>query len=107
MKVVDHEPRTWFLLEETGALFLDGNYNHSFIGYDWMIQLNADEMAWYRQRGREFISWLAADIQNSVPLLQMSNSRYNARRVPSALYDKASSAIEAWKQTTRDTSSVP
>ncbi|GFE89589.1 hypothetical protein [Steroidobacter agaridevorans] len=71
MKVIDHDPQTWFLLEDEGALFLDGNYNHSFVGYDWMIQLSAGEVAKYRARG------------------------------PDELYKKASAASEAWKQASR------
>jgi hypothetical protein len=98
MKVVDHEPQLWFLLQEADALFLDGNYNHSFIGYDWMIELNPEELEQYRRRGREFINSLVQDIQNSVPLLQISQSPYKNRRVPALLYERASKAIEAWKQ---------
>lgn len=101
MKVIDHEPQTWFLLEDAGALFLDGNYNHGFIGYDWMIQLSAEEMDRYRQRGREFISWLAEDVQNSAPILEVSHSSYKARRVSGALYARAAAAIEEWRATGR------
>jgi hypothetical protein len=101
MKVIDHEPQSWFLLEDAGALLLDGNYNHSFLGYDWMIQLNQDELEQYRKRGREFINRLAEDVQNSVPILKVSGSLYKTRRVPSELYDKASEAIEAWKEGSR------
>lgn len=101
MKVVDHEPQTWFLLEDAGALFLDGNYNHSFLGYDWMIQLSPDELDQYRQRGREFINWLAADVQSSVPILEASSSSYKPRRVKAELYNQASAAIEEWKQVSR------
>lgn len=97
MKVVDHEPQGWFLLEDSGALFLDGNYNHSFVGYDWMIQLSRAEVEQFRKRGREFINWLVEDIQNSAPLLKVSISSYKARRVTDALYNRASEAIEEWK----------
>ena len=98
MRVIDHEPQSWFLLEDSGALFLDGNYNHSFVGYDWMIQLNQAEVDQFRIRGREFINWLAEDVQNSVPLLKASTSPYKARRVPDALYNRASAAIEEWQE---------
>jgi hypothetical protein len=98
MKVIDHEPQMWFLLEDSGTLFLDGNYNHSFVGYDWMIQLNQAEVDQYRSRGRDFINWLAEDVQNSAPVLKVSTSSYQARRVPDALYKVASAAIEGWKE---------
>jgi hypothetical protein len=71
MRVIDHVPQWWFLFEEDGAFFLDRNYNHSFVGYDFMIQLNPEEVAQYRARGREFINWLAEDIQNSAPILKV------------------------------------
>ena len=98
MKVVDHEPQIWFLLEDGGAHFLDGNYNHSFLGYDWMIQLSDHEMQQYRQRGREFIAWLTEDIQNSAPVLRISESCYKTRRVPNYVYERASAAIKQWKE---------
>jgi len=101
MKIIDHEPQSWFLLEDAGALFLDGNYNHSFVGYDWMIQLNRDEVDQYRERGREFINRLAEDVQNSVPILKASTSSYETRRVPQELYDKASASIAEWKEASR------
>jgi hypothetical protein len=56
MTVIDHEPQWWFLFEKGGKFYLDGNYNHSFIGYDFMIQLNSEEIAEYRARGRTFIN---------------------------------------------------
>ncbi len=98
MKVVDHEPQSWFLLEDSGSLFLDGNYSHSFIGYDWMIQLSDQEMKQFRQRGREFVDWLTRDIQNSVPILEVSKSSYKARRVPHVLHERASAAIKEWQE---------
>lgn len=98
MKVIDHEPQSRFLLEDANSLFLDGNYNHSFVGYDWMIELNRDEVHQYRKRGREFINWLTEDVQNSVPILKASSSSYRTRRAPGELYNKASAAIEEWKE---------
>jgi hypothetical protein len=101
MRIVDYEPQWWFLYEENGALFLDGNYNHSFVGYDFMIQLNLEEVAQYRERGREFINWLAEDVQNSVPILKISESRYKERRVPEELSKRALAAHASWKPNSR------
>ena len=98
MKVVDYEPQLWFLFEEDGEFFLDGNYNHSFIGYDFMIQLSLEEIAEYRTRGREFINWLVEDIQNSAPILKASNSRYKDRRVPDAVSKRALRAGKELKE---------
>jgi len=97
MKVLDHEPQCWFLLEEAGALFLDGNYSHSALTYDWMIQLSPAEMEQYRQHGREFIRRLVEDIQNSAPLVAGA-SVYKTRRVSPDVYDRASAVIQRWRE---------
>lgn len=97
MRVIDHEPQWWFLFEEDGAFFLDGNYNHSFVGYDFMIQLNAEEVAQYRARGREFIGVLAERVQNSVPILIVSKSPYKGRRVSEDTSKRAVAACAEWR----------
>lgn len=51
MKVIDHEPQTWFLLD--------------------------------------------------APIFQTSTSPYKLRRVPDAIYNEASAAIEEWQAATR------
>ena len=97
MNVVDSEPSWWFLLEEDGALFLDGNYEASFIGYDCMIQLTEEEAQQYKARGRQFINWLAGDVQDTAPVLKASTSPYKSRRITGALSERALEAIEQWK----------
>ena len=97
MKVVESEKDWWFLLEEDGALYLDGNYEASFVGYDCMIRLTAEEAVQYQKRGREFINWLASDIQNTTPILKVSTSPYKARRITGAIAERALDAIEKWK----------
>ena len=87
MRIVDYEPHLWFLAEEDGSLFLDANCNHSFVGYSFMIQLSLNEMAEYKRKGRDYLNWLAQNIQDSAPILAASNSIYKGRDV-SAIYSK-------------------
>ncbi len=97
MKVIDHEPQWWFLLEEDDQLFLDANCNHSFVGYDFLIQLNPEERQAYAQEGREFISRLATRIQDSAPILEISASRFKGRDLSRTHGDKVMAAVKHWQ----------
>lgn len=96
MRVVDHEPQLWFLFEIDDEMYLDANCSHSFIGYNFMIQLSADECSKYRNQGRDYLSWLANDIHNSAPILSLSNSPYKTRKVSAEQEAKASAAFGIW-----------
>ena len=85
MRVLDHEPQRWFLLEDDGALFLDANCNHSFVGYDFLVQLSPDEALHFQEQGRDYLNWLADDIHNSAPILQLSHSIYKGRDLSASL----------------------
>jgi len=97
VKILDHEPYRWFLLEESGNLLLDANCNHSIIGYDFLIQLTPEEIQEYRQRGRDYLNWLSEDIHNSAPILEVSTSVYKGRDLSPLLRERVSDAIEAWR----------
>jgi hypothetical protein len=79
MRVVDHEPQWWFLLEDEGSLFLDANCNHSAVGYDFLVELSAEEHRAYEHEGREFLSRLAIEIQETAPIVKGSTSRFKGR----------------------------
>jgi hypothetical protein len=98
MKVLYHEPQCWFFLEDEGALYLDANCNHSCVGYDFLLQLNAEEIARYRSEGRAFISWLAADIQNSAPILATGSSKYKGRDRSNDYSERVTAAVHHWRQ---------
>ena len=98
MKVLDHEPQFWFLLEDEGTLYLDANCNHSFVGYDFLLPLNAEEVGKYRSQGRAFLSWLADDIQNSAPILTASTSKYKGRDVSQSYSVQVTAAVDEWRQ---------
>ena len=97
MRVIDHEPQWWFLLEESGALFLDANCNHGFVGYDFLLRLNSEERKEYVREGRTFISRLATEIQDSAPILAISTSRFKGRDLSKAYADKVTTAIASWR----------
>jgi hypothetical protein len=100
MRVIDHEPQWWFLLEEDGALFLDANCNHSFVGYDFLLQLSSEEQERYAHEGRTFISRLATEIQDSAPILTISTSQFKGRELSKDYSDKVTMAIESWQAKT-------
>jgi len=97
MRVVDHEPQWWFLLEEDGSLFLDVNCNHGFVGYDFLLALSAEEHRAYEHEGRGFISRLATEIQDSAPIVKGSTSRFKGRDVSRTYADKVTQAVETWR----------
>lgn len=98
MKVLDYEPQSWFLLDDDGALYLDANCNHSFIGYDFLLQLDASETAKFRREGRAYLSWLAHDIQSSAPILAASNSKYKDRDRSAEYSERVITAVNEWRQ---------
>jgi hypothetical protein len=96
MRVSDHSPQRWFLLEDAGELFLDVNCNHSFVGYDFMIRLSAEEAAEYRAKGKIYLDRLAQEIQDSAPVLAVSKSPYKNRAVTPAHRAESLEAIKVW-----------
>lgn len=88
MRVLDHEPQWWFLLEEDVSLFLDVNCAHSFVGYGFLLELSAEEHRAYKHLGREFISRLAAEIQDGAPIVKGSTSRFKGRNLSRTHSDK-------------------
>ncbi|HVJ37201.1 MAG TPA: hypothetical protein VM687_05290 [Stenotrophomonas sp.] len=100
MKVLDHEPHCWFLLEDGGHLLLDANCSHSFISYSYLILMTPAEILQYRQRGRDYLTWLAGDIHNGVPILQASTSPYKYRDLTRSRGDEVTQAIVSWRAST-------
>lgn len=101
MRVVDHEPQWWFLLEENGSLFLDANYNHSFVGYGFLLELNAEEHGAYKHEGREFICRLSTEIQDNAPFVKGGTSQFKGRDLSRTHSDKVTKAVESWRATTK------
>ena len=98
MKVVDHEPHSWFLFEENHSLLLDVNCNHSAFGYTYMIKLSPEETIEYKALGNEYLNKLANDIQYSAPILKNSNSIHKGRDVSQKYSKKSLAAITKWRK---------
>lgn len=98
MRVIDHEPQAWFLVEEDGSYFLDANCSHSAFGYCYMVQLLPDETARYKNEGRNYLSILAHDIHYSAPVVIGSNSIYKGRDVSNRYSEKTKAAVKKWRE---------
>ena len=97
IKVIDHEPQTWFLFQSDNLLLLDANCNHGAFGYSYMIELSADEVAEYKNGGHDYLSKLAFEIQYSAPVAKGSNSKYIGRDVSKKYSEQAMVAIKEWR----------
>lgn len=101
MKVLDHQPYAWFLLEDDGRLYLDAHCSHSFFDYSVLIALNDAETEAFRSAGRAYIDKLAYDIHYSAPAVRGSKSPYKSRNLSigsTREEDAAQSAMVAWRQ---------
>jgi len=62
MQVLLHARPTWFLLQDGEALYLDVNCTLSASSLELLVELNAEEVAGYRNEGAAFIAPLGNDI---------------------------------------------
>lgn len=93
MKIIDHEPQTWFLAEENGHLYLDVACSQGPVGYSFLIELSAGERAKYVDRGRDYLNWLAEDIHTSAPAAINSRSKYKDRQIARELSERFNIAV--------------
>ena len=94
MKIIDHEPHTWFFGEENGNLYLDVACSHGAVGYSVLIELSAEERAQYIGRGRDYLNWLAEDIHNSAPGVVGSRSKYKDRQTAREVSERFNIAVQ-------------
>ncbi len=68
MRYVDHEPGSWFLVEQHGDLYLDSRYTiSSMVDDSCLIRLDHAERREYREAGRDGLTDLARRIDASGP----------------------------------------
>ena len=79
MEVVDTQDHAWFLLAKGRDLFLDVNCSYSAVSYPFLLQLSEDERRRYEDEGRDYLSKLAEEIQNSAPGVVGTQSEYKDR----------------------------
>ncbi|HXH36858.1 MAG TPA: hypothetical protein VNJ54_20950 [Plantibacter sp.] len=73
MHYVDHEPESWFLVEQEGVLYLEARYSYSaIVDSSALIRLDDAERERYRTDGHNALSDLATQIHNSAPYREES-----------------------------------
>ena len=97
MKVIDHQPGSWFLLGDDDRLFLDVNCSHGVFGYSVLIELNTAERDDYRSLGRGSLDGLAERINDSAPGARESGSVYAGRDLSRDRGENVSRAVAEWK----------
>ena len=94
MKVVDHEPHVWFLLEEAGRYFMDARVSRSAVEWSVLLELTPEELDEYQAMGKTFLHKLAARIE-SFP------DQYADRNLSTKMDSAVLKAIQEW-QSARD-----
>jgi hypothetical protein len=80
MQYVDHEPASWFLVQQRGVLYLDARYSHSaMIDDSALVRLDDAELAAYRSGGHDYLTSLARRIHDSAPYRE--DSPYHSRNL--------------------------
>ena len=85
MKVVDHEPSAWFLLQDDDDYYLDVNCGRSAVGFSVTIQLTEVERKLYASGGRAYIDNLASQVSDKSDPSDSRNIRDPA--VQKRIYD--------------------
>jgi hypothetical protein len=98
MRVLEHQPNAWFLIEDECGFILDVNCNHSYFSYSFSMILNQGEQDRYVEDGVDYLDRLADSINCSAPIAAASNSIYKARKLDDSYSDKITAAITEWRE---------
>lgn len=96
MKVIDHQPHAWLLLEDDSGLLIDVDCHHGAVSCNVLIRLNDEELGEYRNGGHAYLNRLAEAIHYSAPILEISNSPYKPRKLR-GYQDQVLEAIRQWQ----------
>ncbi|OLU32998.1 hypothetical protein [Pseudomonas sp. PA27(2017)] len=96
MKVIDHQPHAWLLLEDESGLLIDVDCHHGAVSCSVLIRLNDQELAEYRRDGHAYLDRLAQAIHYSAPILAISDSPYKPRKLR-GYDDQVLQAIRQWQ----------
>jgi len=96
MKVIDHQPHVWLLLEDESGLLIDVECHNGAVSCSVLIRLNEEELAEYRDGGHAYLNRLAEAIHYSAPILAISNSPYKPRKLR-GYQDQVLEAIRQWQ----------
>jgi hypothetical protein len=94
LRVLDHEPQFWFLLQDSGALFLDVACSHGAVGYGFLMELNEEEVREYKADGHPYLCRLAEAINYSAPGVRGNSSPYKERNILRSHADAVSAAVQ-------------
>jgi hypothetical protein len=97
MKVIASVSGFWHLIDEGTTLILTVSCEHSFVGYDFTMKLDSEEVGHYRSEGSAYLSRLAEAINYSCPIARGSASPYKDRNIYSQYWEAINSAVEAWE----------
>ena len=97
MRVVDHSPQWWFLLQDGEQLYLDVNCSHSFIGYSFLLPLDEEETRAFRREGRASLDRLAEAVNEGAPVLRDSRSPYKSRDLSRTHGHLVTDAVREWR----------
>jgi hypothetical protein len=101
VEVRDVEDQLWTLLKRNGTLFLDVSCEHSAVGYNVLIELDASERLAYAKLGRSYLSELAERINYSAPGALGNTSPYTSRNVANVHSNEVVAAVQAWRSRER------
>jgi len=95
VRVLHGEPAAWYLLEDSGELYLDVNVSNMVVGFSVLIRLDRAERAAFAKRGRDFADELAIRIGQSP-------GKYQRRSITGALDARVTEAIVAHRREAGD-----
>jgi hypothetical protein len=95
VKVIDHEPQLWFLLQDADKLLFDVGCEHGAVGYSVLIELTPTEAHSYENEGHDYLMGLSEAIQNSAPGVRGSLSPYKDRNIQSVRGQEVLAAVLA------------
>ncbi|SFI02733.1 hypothetical protein SAMN04515618_10870 [Collimonas sp. OK307] len=96
MKILDHEPQQWFLVQDGDAVLLDVACSHSAFQYDFQLELNEAEKAAYAEGGHTYLNRLTYSIHYSAPGVIGNSSPYKSRKLEAVKVAQMQISILSW-----------
>lgn len=90
MRIVDYEPRSWFLAEEDGALYLDLNCSSGPAGFTMLVRLTDEEYDRVARDGHSATDTIATQLQYHAVSL------FKARNLGPEWQARLGKAVDAW-----------
>ncbi|HEX4419348.1 MAG TPA: hypothetical protein VH165_15660 [Kofleriaceae bacterium] len=97
MRIVDHQPSSWFLAEEDGALFLDVNCSQGPSGFSLLTRLTDDERVRIVREGRSATDAIARHLEHHATTL------FAERDLGPDWQARLSAAVTDWQAAKRST----